>query len=236
MAYLRIYEGTTLKEQRELVADRITIGRKQESDIVLNAPGVSGLHAVIERDAGFFRVLDNGSTNGVYVNGQPVRDHSLEFWDEIQIFNYTLKFMALPKLPGEQDGPLGRPGEQAAQAATMLLDAAVVGDLLEMRKHPPTAYLEWTDGHAHTRHILERVNFTIGKRADCDMRLSGWLTPGVAATIQRRGAGFYVIPGRRGRVSVNGEPVTLATKLEDGTEVQVRGRSLTFYLRPLANA
>jgi len=218
------------------MADRITIGRKQDNDIVLNAPGVSGRHAVIERDAGSYTILDDQSTNGVYVNGNRVQRHSLNYWDEIQIFNYTLKFMALPKLPGEQDGPLGRPGEQAAQAATMLLDASTIGNLLDLRKQPATAYVEKEGGQSNGRHILERVNFTIGKRKGSDLRINGWFAPRVAATIQRRGSGFFVIPGRRGHVTVNGKAISEPMKLEDKTALQIRELRMTFYLRPLPNS
>jgi len=229
MAYLRIYEGAALKEQRELEADRTSIGRKPDNDIVLNAAGVSGHHAVIERNGGTFTLVDNGSTNGVFVNGNRIQRHSLNYWDEIQVFNFTLKFMALPKLPGEQDGAPVKPQATAAQAATMLLDVSAIDRLLATRKQPPTAYVELGE----ERRILNRVNFLIGKRSDCDARLSGWLAPRVGATIQRRGSDFFILPGRRGRVLANRRPVARATKLEDNTELQVRNLKLTFFNRPL---
>lgn len=229
MAYLRIYEGSTLKEQRELRAERTTIGRKPDNDIVLNAAGVSGHHAFIEHDQGAFTLVDNASTNGVFVNGERVERHSLDYWDEIQVFNFTLRFMALPRLPGERGDASEKPQAQAAQAATMLLDASAIDRLLAKRQQPPTAYLE-IDGE---RRLLKRVNFTIGKRRDCDARVAGWLAPRIAATIQRRGSDFFLLPGRRGRVLVNRRPVSGAVRLDDNTELRVRHLKLTFFNRPL---
>ena len=69
MAYLLVYEGDALKEQRELNAARTTIGRAKDNDIVLANPHVSGRHAVIEREGASFTLVDNASANGSFING-----------------------------------------------------------------------------------------------------------------------------------------------------------------------
>jgi pSer/pThr/pTyr-binding forkhead associated (FHA) protein len=51
----------------------ITIGRDEKSDIaVTDDPLVSRHHALIEKDGEHYYVMDKGSTNGTYVNNNPL--------------------------------------------------------------------------------------------------------------------------------------------------------------------
>lgn len=237
MAYLRIYAGDTLQEQRKLDSDRIDIGRADDNDIVLKSSGVSKHHAVIEKDGQSFALIDNDSANGVFVNGKRVRRHTLKYWDEIQIFNHVLKFMAAAKLPGEEEGSLDRPAERAQQEATMEVDIASLGDLAQLKRRINVAYLTLKQAQkGKSRYPLDKVNFAIGKGRDCDVRTPGWLAPRVAAAIQRRNEGFYLIPGRRGRVSINGTAFSEPVKLKDDDDLKVRGLALKFYFRPVDDA
>jgi len=49
------------------------IGRAPDNDIVLDSPAVSRHHATIRFDSAAPVIADSSSTNGTYVNGQPVR-------------------------------------------------------------------------------------------------------------------------------------------------------------------
>ena len=233
MAYLRIYAGNKLRRELELSKSRITIGRAEYNDIVLKAPGISGLHATIGREGTSYVLVDNESTNGVYVNGERVERRSLEYWDEIQIYNFVLRFMALPKLPGEQDGELAAATDGPRQEQTQEVDVSSLRDLLTLRRQQNTAYFESNADHANRKHVLDKVNFTIGKDRQCDIRIGGWFAPRVAATIQRRAGGYYVIPSRRGRVFLNGKAIARTQKLEDAFEMRIRDLQLKYFCRPM---
>jgi ABC-type multidrug transport system ATPase subunit/pSer/pThr/pTyr-binding forkhead associated (FHA) protein len=73
----------------------VRIGRAQDNQIVLDHPQVSRYHAMIERmGIGRYRILDLKSSNGVFVNNQPIeRGHWLQEQDEIQIgpFRFDMK-------------------------------------------------------------------------------------------------------------------------------------------------
>ncbi|NIW44075.1 MAG: FHA domain-containing protein, partial [Gammaproteobacteria bacterium] len=56
--------------------DRVTIGRTEENDIVLDHPLVSRYHALIEKMGTRFRLKDLNSTNGVFVNGVRIENES----------------------------------------------------------------------------------------------------------------------------------------------------------------
>ena len=75
-----------------LNAPVITIGRHPDNMIVLNHPQVSGHHARLEQVQGGYRIVDTGSTNHVYVNGQRVTNEILKVGDEIRIGPYNLTY------------------------------------------------------------------------------------------------------------------------------------------------
>jgi len=51
----------------------ITIGRDDHNDIVIkNDPLVSRRHALIEKEGKSYYIMDNGSTNGTYLNNNPI--------------------------------------------------------------------------------------------------------------------------------------------------------------------
>ncbi len=52
--------------------DVLTIGRTRENDIPLEHPAISRLHARILARGGGYAIEDAGSTNGTFVNGQPL--------------------------------------------------------------------------------------------------------------------------------------------------------------------
>ncbi len=59
------------------------VGRNVTSDIVLDEPRVSGIHARIERANGRTSIMDSGSRNGTVVNGETIRRTDLNPGDEV---------------------------------------------------------------------------------------------------------------------------------------------------------
>ena len=53
-------------------AEGVSIGRDVANDVVLNQPGISRLHARIERRGSDWALLDRGSANGTELNGRKV--------------------------------------------------------------------------------------------------------------------------------------------------------------------
>ena len=63
----------------------LSIGRKPECDIRFKNPFVSKQHAVLSNYNGTFRIQDNDSTNGVFVNGARVIAKELEVGDVVSV-------------------------------------------------------------------------------------------------------------------------------------------------------
>ncbi len=70
----------------------LSIGRRPDCKIILPHPQVSALHALLVREGGTYRLLDQHSTNGVYINGEAKTDCLLELGDEIRIGPYRLVY------------------------------------------------------------------------------------------------------------------------------------------------
>ncbi len=66
------------KEHRFPLADRVTIGRREDNDLCVPCASMSSRHAVITRDGGHFQLVDQDSSNGVMVRGRRVPSALLE--------------------------------------------------------------------------------------------------------------------------------------------------------------
>ena len=77
----------------ELSRDETRIGRAADrNDIVLNESQVSRQHASIRMSGRTFTLVDVGSANGIFINGQRVNEHVLRDGDSFSISKYTLEF------------------------------------------------------------------------------------------------------------------------------------------------
>ncbi|MHC5057734.1 MAG: DUF4388 domain-containing protein [Planctomycetota bacterium] len=77
----------------ELKRDRTyCLGRGSASDVFVNDSQASRQHADIVATDDGFRLVDLGSANGTYVNGEQVTEAMLAHGDEIQIGSHVLEF------------------------------------------------------------------------------------------------------------------------------------------------
>lgn len=78
-----------------LQGEECSVGRGEGADIVIQAPVVSSRHAVLRRRGIAWMVVDNQSSNGTRVNGQPVDKAVLRPGDSVSFGNVELRFDAL---------------------------------------------------------------------------------------------------------------------------------------------
>lgn len=71
------------------------IGRGTEADIRLDEHRVSRSHAVLVRHGRHFRVLDNRSSNGTFVNGRRISATNLEHGDEILVGPVGMQYLVV---------------------------------------------------------------------------------------------------------------------------------------------
>ena len=77
----------------ELKGEITTVGRHENSDLLLDDVSVSRHHAIFTRTAsGRITLRDLNSLNGTYVNGTRVEETTLHSADEVQIGKFKLVF------------------------------------------------------------------------------------------------------------------------------------------------
>ncbi len=75
-----------------LIGLRMTMGRGTDNDIVVADPGASRHHAEVIFNGDDWSVRDNNSTNGTFLNGEPVTQHILRSGDVVELGTTRLEF------------------------------------------------------------------------------------------------------------------------------------------------
>ncbi len=86
--------GGRAGESFPLEKDRLTVGRRPDSDIFLDDVTVSRDHAILVRRGGDYYLDDCGSLNGTYVNRSRIESHKLTDGDELQVGKYKLAYLS----------------------------------------------------------------------------------------------------------------------------------------------
>jgi pSer/pThr/pTyr-binding forkhead associated (FHA) protein len=95
-AVLVVKRGPNAGSRFRLNQQVTSAGRAPESNVFLDDVTVSRHHAEFRRERGELRVLDVGSLNGTYVNGQPVDATVLTDGDEITMGKFRLVVLRGP--------------------------------------------------------------------------------------------------------------------------------------------
>jgi hypothetical protein len=86
--------GGRVGESIPLAGERMTIGRRPDSDLFLDDVTVSRDHALLIRRAADWFLDDCGSLNGTYVNRTRIDSLRLADGDELQVGKYKLAYRA----------------------------------------------------------------------------------------------------------------------------------------------
>jgi FHA domain len=93
-SYVEVW-GRGGRELRTLDSERVTVGTLESNELVVDADGVSRVHAVFERFGEAWLVRDLGSRNGTFVNGgRIIGERALHSGDEIVLGRLRLLFHA----------------------------------------------------------------------------------------------------------------------------------------------
>lgn len=97
-------------QRHDIVTTETRIGRDETNDIAIDNPGISRHHASVRWNGREFLVTDEGSQNGLFVNGQKATTWTLRDGDAIQVGKFELVFTlsggrAPASLPPRDGGP-----------------------------------------------------------------------------------------------------------------------------------
>jgi pSer/pThr/pTyr-binding forkhead associated (FHA) protein len=238
-------------EEYEFQTTPVTIGRRDDNDVVIDNMAVSGHHAVIEEeDPSYYILVDLGSLNGTFVNEAKITREKIFDGDAIIIGKHSIEFLDLRP---ESEQPLREPKAATAKKPprdfrdTVILDteaqqellakqAAERGDRAEQLPRPKKINLYGTitiiSGGVPEIIELEKRVTTLGKSSDSDIKCSGLLVGKTAALINKRPTGYFLAyaEGLK-KPDVNGESVTTQIQLHDGDQITIGSTRMTFNLR-----
>ena len=241
-------DGLVLKEI-PLSKERITIGRKPHNDIQIDNLAISGEHAVIVTILNDSFLEDLNSTNGTYVNGQPVKKHFLQNNDVVELGKYKLKYInETPPQTTAADFEktmVLRPDamrKTAEQVAAKSMGDTQTG-LRAMQSDPPTAPVPGAAAAAAAPAAPKGVGMgaiqiltgaNVGKELELTKNLTTLGKPGVqVAVITRRPHGYFLthVEGANFPV-VNGQALDAHPReLKDHDVLELAGVKMEFFFK-----
>lgn len=206
---------------------RISIGRTQDNDIVLDNKAVSRKHALIEFDQDAALILDNESLNGTFVNNRKITEEVLKENDQVTIGKFDLIY--------HRDAP--KETQLAELDGTMVLKTRRQRELLEKdkeaREEAEIAGGSVLVGQAYTtqkRVPLNRPVVTLGKAKFVNIPVKGFWASKIQAKIIKEKEDFVLVNlGRKGRTKVNGESIQ-RYRLKNDDLIEV-GRSVFRFIQ-----
>jgi len=233
-------DGLVLKEI-PLHKERLSIGRKPNNDVQIDNLAISGHHAVITTILEDAFLEDQNSTNGTYVNGQPIKKHVLRNNDVIELGKYRLKFLVDAAQPGLS------PSEFVDTAALKPIFPNPAADFVSSAGTGESSATQTQLLSAAAREAIDEplgqriglVQILNGGNAGRELELSKSLTtlgkPGKqVAVIARRPHGYFITHVEGDAFpQVNGRAIDAqARRLNDHDIVEIAGVKMEFFLRP----
>ncbi|MBI1941527.1 MAG: FHA domain-containing protein [Acidobacteria bacterium] len=170
MARFLITDPSKQTQIFEISNPTVNIGRAESNDLVLNHPSISRHHARVNiLPGGTTLIHDLGSLNGVFVNGQPIREHRLTDRDRINLGMYEMKYEVAAPQPVHVEA-----GSDTAGNLKGLVSPKNLTTALRARVEPVPAPAETIQDRVHT---LEQENNLLKLLLAVGNTLSSVLTP-----------------------------------------------------------
>ena len=178
-AALVVIHGEDLGKKFDLTEAHCRIGRAPASEIVVDQDSVSRIHALVSNEDGRITVKDVGSTNGTFVNDEPVEGEiRLHNGDLIKVGRTVFKFLASNNLEAAYHDEIYR---------LTTLDGLT--QVFNRRYFEETLEREVSRCHRYERNLsLVLLDLDLFKKVnDCFGHLAGdAVLKGVASTIRAR--------------------------------------------------
>lgn len=236
------YEGIALKEYA--VGAGVTIGRLPDNVVLIDNPAVSGHHARVFWEGSRVILEDLRSTNGTFVNGQPITRHVLQHGDHVLVGKHQLVFdqnaaenavAGASPMQGLGDTVYLDTKQHRELRATLESARADAAKPVHAR---PTAsvssgprrvgVLRVIAGSAEQdEYSLDGHTSIIGRSNTALVRLRGWFKPSVAVAIAKNGNGYVATP-MGGKPLINQSPLEGRQSLQEGDMLTVSGLVLEF--------
>lgn len=235
----------------------ITIGRREDNDVVIDDPAVSGHHAKIDSMGNRFVMIDLQSKNGSFVNEQLINSHWLMDGDVINIGDHSLlynqragkkrakdesnKFDDTLDMNSTQHRRMMKKSnplksinvvrfwdKSQSRGTVMDVDPQTPRPITNSKKEETDSTLTYLAG-GNGRIELTRKITTIGKHPTSDIVVKGLLLDPTTVTISKKVGGFYFnYIGGLPRPKINDVTASESTLLTDSDIIEIGSTRLQF--------
>ena len=215
------YEGKVLGKYPVEPGQTLSIGRREDNDIVVGSLIVSGHHAKLEYNDKGFLVTDLKSKNGTLVNGNPIQSHWLKNGDVITVGKHRLLLQV-----ESADGMDIEVEDEMEQ--TMVIDMDSDPDSPKQS----VAVLSFIKGGSGDHELTKKLT-KIGKDHSNDIVISGGFTIGkTVATISKLPDGWYIsFVGGMTKPKVNGRNIGESALLKDFDTIEIGSDKMQFLIK-----
>ena len=232
----------------------VSMGRREENDIVVDNMAVSGHHATIEKqEPNHYVLVDLESLNGTFIGDRRVERETLYDGDVFTIGKHTLEFKDMrpederPQRPDaegkKEEEPKGKDVRDTVVLETKEQkerlakeedesDGSLEAPAEKLKRVALFGSLTIISGGTPEIIDLDKRLTVLGKSDEADVKCSGLLVGKTAAIINKRPNGYFLsyAEGMK-KPEVNNEPVNTQIQLQDGDEIVVGSTRMTFNLR-----
>jgi pSer/pThr/pTyr-binding forkhead associated (FHA) protein len=233
------FKDNVIKEYDLEKGKSLSIGRREENNIIIDNLAVSGHHAKIDSVGEGFLITDLQSKNGSFVNEKLISSHWLKHGDIITIGKHSIVFSYKEN---EARPETASPQEDMDQ--TMVMDTnsyksmiakssfnTTSQDIPKTHAKEPVGVLSYVAGGQGEVEISKKL-FKIGKASTNDLVVSGFFVGQVAATISKRPDGYFLTySGGTSKPKVNGVTVNESVQLKDFDVIEVGSAKMHFFIK-----
>lgn len=223
--------GSNVIESRRIDKDKITIGRDDTNDIVLNNPTISREHSEINFSDGIISIKDLRSANGTFINNVKMDDAVLDIGDEIVVGKYMIKLKSARSLDPELDLSFQSSEEgKSTDIETFRVDDKTRKQMLERYQSGDDINFPVLILSNNKQIKVTEDNFYIGKGSESNLRIKGSFIKDVHVKIIKIGATSYKMISMGSffsPVRVNGKK-TKEKILRHGDVIEIGGEEIVF--------
>lgn len=216
----------------------LTVGRKDDNDIVIDNPAISSHHCRISVQGGAYFVEDLDSTNGTFVNEKRIKKAGLHHNDVVGVAKHALVFLEdAPPPEAASEAPAEPPAD-----ATMMISprqaelVAASSSFAKTGAKERGGWLRVLKGVVGpAEYELKGMSTYIGKSDRVQIMIKGsglfGSAPEVAASVHRKPEGYVLVAVTDGYPVVNGARVTGSVVLNEGDLIDCGATTMQFELR-----
>lgn len=223
------FKDNVIKKYNFNTKNSLSVGRRENNDVVIANLTVSGNHAKIDYTNEGFLLTDLKSKNGSYVNDEPVTTAYLQDGDVISIGKHTLIFTL-------DSGEILPDSLENGMDETMALNTKAHSDLIkraseQFSEGERTGVLGFIEGGEGKIKLTKKMT-KIGKDPSNDVVIQGFMVGKTAAVLSKTPQGYSISHyGGLSKVKVNNNVIKNPVLLDEFDVIQIGNAELQFFYK-----